>query len=240
MSRTIAQHGFTLIELLVVVSIIALLIAILLPSLLKARETAQIVACGSNARQINMAIIMYAQDQRQEYPNHDKMGRSNTLFGGTLGRCNQPPVNLNHGAAVYGADRRITNPYLGVESGVDPELQIKVHQCPADRGTPDVYDQYEITTYYLFGTSYNYNYYAPQAPRPITLPLARLVNVSRPDFTVVIGDATIWNYYNWPTERRQRWHDEEKPTANIAFADGHVSYLDVLPENTNVNYSFIP
>ncbi|QNN21855.1 prepilin-type N-terminal cleavage/methylation domain-containing protein [Planctomycetales bacterium ZRK34] len=62
------RRGFTLIELLVVVAIIALLIAILLPSLAKARETAKRAVCGSNQRQVMMLYVMYAQDYKNAVP----------------------------------------------------------------------------------------------------------------------------------------------------------------------------
>jgi len=60
--------GFTLIELLVVISIIALLIALLLPGLDAAKESARAVQCASNEHTIILGVLNYAQDNHNMYP----------------------------------------------------------------------------------------------------------------------------------------------------------------------------
>ncbi|HEV8604508.1 MAG TPA: prepilin-type N-terminal cleavage/methylation domain-containing protein [Tepidisphaeraceae bacterium] len=62
------KRAFTLVELLVVIGIIAILIAILLPALKKAREQAQRVACASNLRQAGQCLTMYAQQFKDGIP----------------------------------------------------------------------------------------------------------------------------------------------------------------------------
>ena len=62
------QSAFTLIELLVVIAIIALLVSILMPSLQKAKELAKNVVCMSNAKSINTAFMLYANDYDDYIP----------------------------------------------------------------------------------------------------------------------------------------------------------------------------
>jgi prepilin-type N-terminal cleavage/methylation domain-containing protein len=62
------QNAFTLVELLVVIGIIALLIAILLPALSRARENAKNAQCLSNLRQLGMVYQFYANDYKDQIP----------------------------------------------------------------------------------------------------------------------------------------------------------------------------
>lgn len=66
--RTSKSNAFTLVELLVVISIIALLLAILMPSLSRAREQAKKVVCGSNLHQVTLGLHTYAADYNGRLP----------------------------------------------------------------------------------------------------------------------------------------------------------------------------
>lgn len=81
-------NAFTLVELLVVIGIIAVLIAILLPSLGKARDAAKRTACLSNLRQAHLAFVLYANANRDQVPlGYRKAKQYNSmLFSATSGK----------------------------------------------------------------------------------------------------------------------------------------------------------
>jgi prepilin-type N-terminal cleavage/methylation domain-containing protein/prepilin-type processing-associated H-X9-DG protein len=104
------KKAFTLVELLVVISVIALLLSILVPSLRKARALAEKAACGSNIKQIALALGTYAMNNKGNYP-----------------------AGYYHGRDIQG---NLRDMQLGVDSFllVSKHLESEeVFQCPSDK-----------------------------------------------------------------------------------------------------------
>src|SRR5712692_3081562 len=92
--HTRIHQGFTLIELLVVIAIIAILAAMLLPALARAKVKAQAVRCVSNQKQQYLGYHMYADDNREFLPVHGDWG----TVGGFI-RSNVTTVSVLHDRA---------------------------------------------------------------------------------------------------------------------------------------------
>ncbi len=125
------KPAFSLIELLVVVAIVALLLAILLPSLAKAREQARLVTCQSNLHQIGTAVVTYAAESRGRIPfgpNVAALGPMLSANDGTMA-TNQIWTGPQPPATSFMALGLLMNRSLAF-----PELMY----CPADDSTDPV------------------------------------------------------------------------------------------------------
>jgi prepilin-type N-terminal cleavage/methylation domain-containing protein/prepilin-type processing-associated H-X9-DG protein len=208
-SQNNRRPGFTLIELLVVVAILGLLMSILLPSLRSAKVSAKRVVCGTNLRQLGVAMQSYLNE------NGDRFPRASIVP--SLGS-----FPLNTEMPVYIAD--VLAPHTNNNE--------KVFQCPAD--LPGRVDRPGLSAGYSYYETErsSYEYRARLGGRTI----AEVSNRTERFIGDPVPDNTIWvmrDYHNFhrksgkATVSDDPFNDENSPDAvgqrNYLYSDGHVS-----------------
>ncbi len=123
------RRGFTLIELLVVVAIIALLIAILLPSLGKARELSNRSVCAANLRGTCQSMNVYAADNSDAYPVVVKTGATALVGGGASATTSELALANMYSASIGAVSQSM---WILVLTG---QVAPKQFQCKSDPRT---------------------------------------------------------------------------------------------------------
>lgn len=196
--------AFTLVELLVVIAIIALLVAVLLPSLAKARRMAKTVVCGSNLKQIGTAFGMYLSDHNDMYPAAVDPISYDPYYWLWMGR----------------GFRGFVGPYLVKDiSAENPSVLV----CPDDLTSPEIFER----------TSYAYSmafYHSPEQIDAMSTPADSYSNpkpsvgqssshVRTPGGKILAGE---WASNHHRITKDQGWWDMRGRRVFL-FADGHVT-----------------
>jgi len=138
------RRGFTLIELLVVIAIIAILAGMLLPALARAKEKGQQTVCRNNAKQIDLAFILYLPD-------------NDGVFPGCASRGTYEPMqedwifwNVNRSQQFHDPQKSAIGRYIG-------NFNTNLFRCPGDKFVLKRQKQWELTK---AGNPYLYTYTA--------------------------------------------------------------------------------
>ncbi|MEM6394065.1 MAG: prepilin-type N-terminal cleavage/methylation domain-containing protein [Planctomycetota bacterium] len=215
--------GFTLIELLVVISVIALLVSVLLPTLRSAREAAQASVCLQQIRQSGAGLLNYAQDYDGISPRTgwaERLLDSAHLADGGATVCpTWTPFEYEPNGAGYGLRAAaFSNPFGGERSnfvaGREDILEFMANFAASPRPRDQFWVQelwrmqevFAASTFCMLGDSAQFNAVDDIGPQQRRLQTG-------------VGGAGL---------RRELVHARHQGRANVWFLDGHAEALDLI------------
>jgi len=219
--KTQTKRGFTLIELLVVIAIIAILAAMLLPALARAKASAQRTACLNKQRQWGLAMIMYTQDNEEFIPRESETTDGSSLLnwaqivagdGGSVWYNALPRSIRLKGAADYLADKPA---FYSRDS---------LFHCPNAPFTPTT----ALDSFVYFSTAMNSKLITGSATS------IKISSIKLPSNTVIFlenrlaGDPLVdanqaKSDLGQPSSYANRFAARHSKSGNLVFADGHAA-----------------
>ena len=204
------HKAFTLVEVLVVTAVIATLLGILVPSLRAGRESARCVVCGTNLRQLQLALDYYATDHKDwfscaEPENRESVSELHWFMNECLLRYVNVPVRRDGDGQLVG-----------------PQAECPLLTCPTQRDPArtrdDVHREYAL--------SYALNVTLGIGGRPDNDYYRRRAEFRQPCNTLAFTDARgktnalgVVSYHSCPQDNFEYRHSDG---VNVVFLDSHV------------------
>ena len=253
MKRPSRRHGFTVIELLVVIGLIVFLIAMLLPSLFRTRHGDTRVKCSNNLRQIGLALIMYMDANRGQFPstgfNYTALP---TLTLSETGRQFADGAVLVNGVPQAGWNNVPASWFLLAKA---QGLSMEVFTCPTSSETKDMLqgdptapnnigDIIQHANFTSIQNNLSYGFAPPETNEAGLANGYHLTNALTSDFAIAAdryqgntaGGAPRTHINGTPAnQQKMNSANHGKDGQNVMYADAHVSFENSCFVGVNKN-----